>query len=149
MFNSLDKNKDGKLSLEELKAGLDDLAAYFQYSDIDYEEVLSSMDTDGDGEIDFTEFISAAYNKKTLLTKENLDAAFKTFDVDGNGKISTAELRKVFASGRAGKAQDEIWQEIFKEVDKNGDGEIDYEEFTMTMRAILKKETNKFNNNMN
>lgn len=50
------------------------------------------MDTDGDGEIDYTEFITAAFNKKSLLTKVNLDAAFKTFDVDGDGKITIKEL---------------------------------------------------------
>lgn len=50
------------------------------------------MDADGDGEIDFTEFISAAFDKRALLTQENLDAAFKTFDADGNGRITKDEL---------------------------------------------------------
>ena len=51
-----------------------------------------------------------------------MDAAFKTFDADGSGTISMDELKSVFASGRAGKAQDAVWEEIFREVDKNGDG---------------------------
>ena len=69
MFKRLDKSNDGKLQIEELKAGLDDLAEFFQYQDIDYAELLQSMDVDGDGEIDFTEFISAAFDKRTLLTQ--------------------------------------------------------------------------------
>lgn len=84
------------------------------------------MDVDGDGEIDFTEFISAAFDKRALLTQENLDAAFKTFDADGNGKITKDELKAVFASGKAGKATEEVWEKIMADVDKNGDGEIDY-----------------------
>lgn len=92
MFKRLDKSNDGKLQIDELKAGLDELAAFFQYQDINYEDLLRSMDVDGDGEIDFTEFISAAFDKRALLTQENLDAAFKTFDADGNGKITKQEL---------------------------------------------------------
>lgn len=75
------------------------------------------MDIDGDGEIDFTEFVSAAFNKRTLLSQENLDAAFKTFDSDGNGKITMDELKAVFASGKAGKATEEVWMKILKDVD--------------------------------
>ena len=126
MFKRLDKSNDGKLQIDELKAGLDELAAFFQYQDINYEELLKAMDVDGDGEIDFTEFISAAFDKRTLLTQENLDAAFKTFDADGNGKITKEELQAVFASGKAGKATEDVWEKIMADVDKNGDGEIDY-----------------------
>ena len=92
MFNRLDTSKDGKLSLDELRKGIDELQAFFQFEDIDYEDLLKKMDADGDGEIDFSEFITAAFNTRTLLTQENLDAAFKTFDKDGNGKITKDEL---------------------------------------------------------
>jgi calcium-dependent protein kinase len=50
------------------------------------------MDSDNSGEIDFTEFITAAIDKRALLTKENIDAAFRTFDTDGNGRITKEEL---------------------------------------------------------
>ena len=67
------------------------------------------MDADGDGEIDFSEFITAAFNTRTLLTQENLDAAFKTFDKDGNGKITKDELQAIFSGGEASKASDSVW----------------------------------------
>lgn len=68
MFRRLDTSKDGKLQISELKAGLDELKEFFQYQEIDYEDLLRAMDSDGDGEIDFTEFISAAFDKRALLT---------------------------------------------------------------------------------
>jgi calcium-dependent protein kinase len=138
MFKRLDTSHDGKLQLSELKIGLDELKEYFQYQDINYDELMKSMDVDGDGEIDFTEFVSAAYNKRTLLTQENLDKAFKMFDVDGNGKITKDELKSIFASGRAGKAQNDVWEKIIAEIDADGDGEIDYKEFTVAMTSLLK-----------
>ena len=137
MFRRLDTSKDGKLQISELKAGLDELKAFFQYQEIDYEDLLRAMDSDGDGEIDFTEFISAAFDKRALLTQENLDAAFKTFDIDGNGKITKDELKAVFAAGQASSATNEAWESIMRDVDKDGDGEIGYEEFTEVMKAVL------------
>jgi calcium-dependent protein kinase len=46
---------------------------------------LISIDTNGDGRVDFTEFISAAYNRTKLVSEKNLEIAFKMFDIDGNG----------------------------------------------------------------
>jgi calcium-dependent protein kinase len=137
MFNRIDTSKDGKLSLDELSKGIEELQAFFQFEDIDYEDLLKKMDADGDGEIDFSEFITAAFNTRTLLTQENLDAAFKTFDKDGNGKITKDELQAIFSGGEASKASDAVWKDIMDEVDKNGDGEIDYEEFTSAMRIVM------------
>lgn len=96
------------------------------------------MDVDGDGEIDFTEFVSGAFDKRVLLTQENLDKAFKMFDVDGNGKITKDELKSVFAAGRAGKAQNDVWEKIIGEIDVDGDGEIDYKEFTAAMKSLIR-----------
>ncbi len=45
----------------------------------------------------------------------------------------------MFASGKAGSATTDVWEKIMADVDKNGDGEIDYEEFTNAMTHVLKK----------
>lgn len=42
----------------------------------DYNDLMTSMDKDGNGLIDYTEFITAAIDKVTVLNKENLKAAF-------------------------------------------------------------------------
>jgi calcium-dependent protein kinase len=140
MFKRLDVSKDGRLQKEELRAGLNELAAYFDYDEkFDFDDLFKTMDSDGSGEVDFTEFITAAIDKRALLTKENIDAAFRTFDADGNGRITKDELMAVFAAGKAGSATTEVWEKIMADVDKNGDGEIDYEEFQTAMTTVLKK----------
>ena len=54
------------------------------------------MDTNNDGKIDYGEFISAAINRAKVLSKQNLDIAFRIFDADGNGFINMQELKEVF-----------------------------------------------------
>lgn len=69
---------------------------------------------------------------KEADTEEELREAFKYFDADGNGKISSHELRKVMNSLGEDLTPEEI-EEIIKEGDLDGDGELNYEEFSKMM----------------
>jgi len=128
IFNSLDKNKDGTLTLEEVREGMDKLG--FKDKNIDIEEIFKSIDTDRSGVINYTEFIASTMDQKLYLKEEKLYEAFKTFDKDGSGKISIEELKQIL------KLQgDEIKnvEETMKKFDTNKDGEIDYNEFIEMM----------------
>lgn len=85
MFIKLDSSRDGYLQKEELEEGFADTFGIFRAEAIDYDELMQSMDTDGDGRIDYTEFITAAFNRQKLVNEKNLEIAFKIFDSDGNG----------------------------------------------------------------
>ena len=78
-----------------------DIMEIFHIDEEDWDKMVNAMDTDGDGKIDYTEFITAAYNRELLLSQQNLQIAFKMFDQDGNGTLSMDELKSVFASGSA------------------------------------------------
>jgi calcium-dependent protein kinase len=41
---------------------------------------MKSIDLDGNGYIDYNEFLAATMNRSKLLSKNNLEIAFKTFD---------------------------------------------------------------------
>lgn len=74
------------------------------------------LDTKGKGKIDFSEFMTAAVDRATMLSKSNIDMAFKFFDQDGNGKIGLEELKRVF-DGAVTVHEDhddhcEIWEKI-------------------------------------
>jgi calcium-dependent protein kinase len=47
---------------------------------IEVDRIMSSVDMDANGAIDYTEFIAATINKTKLLTKERLKTAFDLFD---------------------------------------------------------------------
>jgi calcium-dependent protein kinase len=71
IFKAIDKNGDGKLSKEEIFEGYDlFFGKNLEKSQI--EEMFDSVDTDGSGFIDYSEFVIAAMNEKQLLTQDKL-----------------------------------------------------------------------------
>lgn len=57
-------------------------------------------------------------------------AAFNHFDKDRSGTISKEELREGLRDGIAGTVPESEIEAILAEVDKDGDGTIDFQEFT-------------------
>ena len=83
LFLTLDTNKDGTLSKDELKNGLQNVTMFelFQNhndgSEDCYQQIINTCDMDGDGKLDYNEFIQAAINHKALLNEENIQIIFK------------------------------------------------------------------------
>jgi calcium-dependent protein kinase len=84
---SLDVNGDGSLTFEELKQGLKD-----KENGDALMELMKSADTDGSGEINYTEFLAATMDAKLFMREEYLRTAFNMFDKDGSGKIDNEEI---------------------------------------------------------
>lgn len=69
-----------------------------------------------------------ARKMKDTDSEEEIKEAFKVFDKDGNGYISAAELRHVMTN-LGEKLTDHEVDEMIREADVDGDGQINYEEF--------------------
>ena len=121
-FMILDINGDGKLSREEITEGLEKVR-YTKYFDI--EKIIEECDADGSDFIDYSEFLTAAMDWQGALSKRKLESAFKTFDLNGDGKIDINELKEMIG----GALDEQIYTQIMKEADTNGDGVIDLQEF--------------------
>ena len=87
MFRSFDTNGDGSITLLELKSSLKGNAS----GDKIY-EMLKAADTDGSGQIDYTEFLAATIDPKIFMRKKYLKTVFNMFDKDGSGKIDNQEI---------------------------------------------------------
>lgn len=94
---------------------------------MEVDRIFKLVDVDNSGEIDFSEFVTATVNRGELLQHDKLKAAFEMYDKDGSGSISTDEIKQVLGVGK--DISEEVWQQIVKEVDANGDGEVSFEEF--------------------
>ena len=55
-------------------------------------EVLEEADTDGSGDINYSEFLAATMDDQIYMREDYLRTAFKMFDTDGSGKIDSQEV---------------------------------------------------------
>lgn len=96
-------------------------------------DMINDVDANGNGTVDFPEFLTLMVNKmKDTDSEEEILEAFKVYDKDGNGFISKAELIHVMANLGEKLSDGEI-DEMIREADVNGDGQINYEEFVQMM----------------
>ena len=103
-------------------------------NDKEVDEMFEKVDADGSGEIDYSEFVVATMNEKNLLSNNKLQTAFKMFDKDGGGSISTDEIKQVLSFGQ--NLDEKVIADVIKQVDANGDGEISFEEFAEMMKSV-------------
>lgn len=127
-FRKLDLDSNGALSVEEFMT-LPEL----QENPL-VQRVVDIFDQDGNGEVDFHEFIEGVSQfsvKGDKLSK--LRFAFKIYDMDGDGFISNGELYKVLKMMVGNNLKDiQIQQIVDKTIlyaDKDGDGKISFMEF--------------------
>ncbi|KAF4696080.1 substrate-specific activator of APC-dependent proteolysis, variant 2 [Perkinsus olseni] len=138
MFSALDKNGDGTLTVEEISKGFElvgmDVPDHFS-------EYVANIDVGGSGVVDYSKFLAATLDKKHYIQEAVCWAAFRAFDLDGNGKITKEELAQVLSGGAFENIGDALGihsreiEAIIDEVDADGDGEIDFEEFMQMMRV--------------
>lgn len=96
---------------------------------------MKAADTDNSGTVDYTEFIAATLDAQFTNNEKYLRAAFDMFDVDGSGFIDQKEVLELLQGDTLeSMASKEAIEKAIKEIDANGDGEIDFEEFKEMMR---------------
>jgi len=110
---------DGTISTKDLGTVMRSLGQNPTAAEL--QDMIHEVDCDGNGTIDFPEFLSLQARKmKDTDTEEELIEAFKVFDRDGNGFISAAELRHVMTN-LGEKLTDEEIDEMVREAEVSGD----------------------------
>merc|ERR1712080_402662 len=114
-FNLFDADNSGAIDVRELKAAMRALG--FEVKKEELKKMISDIDNDGNG-IEFGEF---------------LEKMFKLFDDDNTGKISLRNLRRV-AQELGENIDEEELQDMINQADRDGDGEINIDEFYRIMK---------------
>ena len=131
-FDLFDTDKTGTIDYHELKVAMRALGF-----DVKKQEVLNLMkeyDREGAGQIEYHDFLEIMTTKIGERDPvEEILKAFKLFDEDNTGKISLRNLRRVARELGENLSDDEL-QAMIDEFDKDGDGEINEQEFLNIMK---------------
>ncbi|XP_010528031.1 PREDICTED: probable calcium-binding protein CML16 [Tarenaya hassleriana] len=133
IFTRFDMDGDGSLTQLELAALLRSLGIKPRGDQLSL--LLHQIDRNGNGSVEFEELIVAILpdlNEEVLINQEQLMEVFRSFDRDGNGYITAAELAGSMAKMGHPLTYREL-TEMMKEADTNGDGVISFQEFAHIM----------------
>mmetsp|Transcript_7973 Transcript_7973/g.27073 ORF Transcript_7973/g.27073 Transcript_7973/m.27073 type:complete len:170 (+) Transcript_7973:45-554(+) len=131
-FDLFDTDGSGTIDAKELKVAMRALG--FEPKKEEIKKMISDIDKDGSGTIDFDEFLQMMTAKMSEKdSREEILKAFRLFDDDETGKISFKNLKRV-AKELGENMTDEELQEMIDEADRDGDGEINEDEFLRIMK---------------
>jgi Ca2+-binding EF-hand superfamily protein len=140
-FIRIDKDKSGTLCKWELEQ-MTSSKLCKQY-DLDWDLIIEECDYNGDGVIDFQEFMSACIDRKVLSNQEDVKIAFRILDTNKDGTISLDDFDDLFNSYGGAKMDNDVWENLLMEADKNGDGVVSFDEFSEAMGNMLRKNLTK------
>ena len=142
MFNFLDKNKEGVISVEDLNLGIIGLGGELSGKEIT--ELINMKD-----QYDLEDFISICQKKRININEiENkLLLAFSLLETDKKGYIPSSSLITLLKND---KIPDKEIQQLINEAKPDSDNNIEYKNFVKEMLdANLGDETNSPDNNNN
>ena len=141
-FKQFDADGDGAISRQEVMAGTK--AAGRQFTQEEVETFFVLADQDGDGAIDFSEFAlimiptaperitklkhALDTNKDGVVSKQEMEAAFKKFDSNKDGAIDAKEMKNGLKAFGVTMTDQEM-ETVFAVADVDGDGEVSMAEF--------------------
>jgi Ca2+-binding EF-hand superfamily protein len=127
VFSDLDKDLDGKITFFELKEYL--LSHRVSVSDSDVKTLMRNADINGDGGVDFKEFVRVLKESESggwFLIRNMLPL------------VTTGGVKRTLSEEpeRLTTAERKVFSKYFADIDKNNDGEINYFELKDFMVSI-------------
>ena len=126
-FDMFDKDHSGTISIDEIAKIMKNFGNPMSKDDI--KEMIKDIDTSGDGELDFDEFVTLMQRQEVVEDDDDeVLRAFQSFDKDQNGYITNTEFRYILTK-LGERFTDQEVDTLFRECDLDDDGRLNYEEF--------------------
>jgi calmodulin len=133
-FEMFDRDRDGWIGVKEVGNIMRSLGQ--DLNEVELSDLMKHVDCNEENQVDFNGFLQIMQKRaKDFDIEDELVEAFKIFDKDSEGKISTEEFRHIMLTLGERLTEDEV-DEMIKEADPKGEGFIDYHEFS---KIILSK----------
>ncbi len=134
-FDMFDRNKKGKITINDITKIMKNFG--YPLSKEEAKKMVASVDSSGDGEVDFEEFVMLMEKHIHNISDDPVLQAFRDFDKNYDGKITNYEFRYILTHVGDNKFSDKEVDELFKECDIKDEGELDYENFIMYWRKQM------------
>jgi centrin-1 len=132
-FEMFDMDRSGSIDLRELKAAIRALGMNVSADEL--KKMVGDVDKDGNGTIEFPEFLSMMTAKMSSeATEEEIAKCFKLFDHDATGMITLKNLlhaRTILGMDDVSTAQ---LENMIKQADRSGRDAISLADFVRLMR---------------
>ena len=125
IFYKIDLNLDGKLTKDELFVAFKEAGMEMKNSQLN--KVIESIDFDGNGSIEYEEFIRVTLPKERLFTEKNLKIAFDMFDLNKSGTISFNEFKEILGIKKI--RDQKVYKELLEEIPIKENEEMTFEQF--------------------
>ena len=135
-FDMFDKEKRGLISADDIYKIMKNFGNPMSKKEID--KLIKDIDTSGDGELDFEEFVTLMEKQTEIIDESEEDLvlrAFKSFDNNHDGRITNYEFRYILTE-LGDKFTQEECDLLFKECNLDKNGELDYVDFINFWRNV-------------
>ncbi|XP_037545505.1 calcium-binding protein 5b [Nematolebias whitei] len=135
-FIEFDKDKDGFITCKDLGNLMRTMG--YMPTEMELIQLGQNINMNLGGRVDFEDFVGLMTPKLLdetagMIGLKELKDAFREFDIDGDGAITSEELRFAMMKLLGEQTSKGEIDEVVREVDNNGDGKVDFEEFVNMM----------------
>ncbi|XP_060771939.1 calcium-binding protein 2 [Neoarius graeffei] len=135
-FKEFDYDQDGYLNYKDLAECMRTMG--YMPTEMELLEIIQQIKMRLGGLMDFDDFCELMGPRMMVETAhmlglKELKCSFKQFDTDGNGKITLDEMKEAVKTLLGEKLKKGELEEILNDLDLNGDGTVDFDEFVMML----------------
>ena len=129
--NEAIQGNEDELCIQEMASFLSGMG--YHPTEDELTALYTEMDVDENGRVNKDEFVLFATQRLNESNwREQIMDLFMQLDRDGNGFITTEELKQMFNQIGEKFSEEEI-EDLIREADQDGDGQINYKEFIHMM----------------